>query len=366
MKHLYRLSTGSNSQNGAALVYVAILLVALLGVTALAVDVGYMMVVRNQLQNAADAAALAAARKLGAIYEPMTYAQQQSYVCTPTDLSSVAQAIALENLAGLESVDVLASDVLIGKWDSTTHTWAQTTLAQPDAVSVTARRDDTVPDGPIPRMFGVVFRYFGNAAKGISISATATAALTGQGSSVLAGLPIPVGISQNWFDRGWACGDHIQFYPTASCAGWHNFFDDTNTPSLRRTLDGIRDGTFQSPPLFAGVSILNFTGGVSASLFNNNLLPLFDTMRVKNDGVLDRDTDPLTWTTTVVVYEEAGSCGNPNQAIKIVGFTTIVISAIVGPSSKDIVGSVLCDSYQPGRGGGGNYGTMGTIPGLVR
>ena len=199
MKHLRRPSAESTGERGVAVIYVAILLVVLLGVTALAVDVGYMMVVRNQLQNAADAAALAAARKLGAIYEPMTYAQQQSYVCTPTDLSSVAQAIALENVAGLESVKVLAPDVIIGQWDSTAHTLTPT-YDRPDAVQVTARRDDTVPDGPIPRIFGVVFRALGNAAGGISISATATAALTGQGSSVPGGLPIPVGISQSWFD----------------------------------------------------------------------------------------------------------------------------------------------------------------------
>lgn len=365
MKHLLRPSAESTGERGAAVIYVAILLVVLLGVTALAVDVGYMMVVRNQLQNAADAAALAAARKLGSIYEPLTYAQQQSYVCTPTDLSSVAQAIALENVAGLESVKVLAPDVIIGQWDSTTHTLTPT-YDQPDAVQVTARRDDTVPDGPIPRIFGVVFRYLGNAAGGISISATATAALTGQGSSVLGGVPIPVGISQNWFDRGYSCGDHIQFYPTASCAGWHNYFDATNTPHMRRTLDGLKDGTFQSPPIIAGVSIVNFTGGVVANLFENNFLPLFNTMKVKNDGVLDRDTNPLTWTTTVVVYEEEGRCDNPNQSIKIVGFATVVIRDVIGPSSKDIVGNVLCDNYQPGRGGGGEYGTMGTIPGLVR
>jgi len=52
------------SQNGAVIVLVAILLVVFLGVAALAIDVYHLFVVRNELQNAADAAALAGAKVL--------------------------------------------------------------------------------------------------------------------------------------------------------------------------------------------------------------------------------------------------------------------------------------------------------------
>ncbi|WP_246084639.1 TadE/TadG family type IV pilus assembly protein [Pseudarthrobacter phenanthrenivorans] len=55
-----RQDTGS--EKGAATVFVAILLVVLLGVTALAVDVGAAYAEKSQLQNGADAAALAIAR----------------------------------------------------------------------------------------------------------------------------------------------------------------------------------------------------------------------------------------------------------------------------------------------------------------
>ena len=71
-------------KRGVVAVYVAIILVVLIGFVALAVDVGYMMVVRNQLQNAADASALAATRQLGDIYEQMSsYQEQQDYECNP-------------------------------------------------------------------------------------------------------------------------------------------------------------------------------------------------------------------------------------------------------------------------------------------
>ena len=48
------------------------MLIVLLSFVALAIDVGYMVVVKNELQNVADAGALAGARQLGDIYEPMT------------------------------------------------------------------------------------------------------------------------------------------------------------------------------------------------------------------------------------------------------------------------------------------------------
>lgn len=51
-------------QRGVVMPLAAISLLTLLGFTALAIDVGHLFVVRNELQNAADAAALAGARKL--------------------------------------------------------------------------------------------------------------------------------------------------------------------------------------------------------------------------------------------------------------------------------------------------------------
>ena len=51
-------------QRGAVAVIVALTLVVLLAFGALAVDLGYLMMVKNELQNAADAGALAGAREL--------------------------------------------------------------------------------------------------------------------------------------------------------------------------------------------------------------------------------------------------------------------------------------------------------------
>ncbi len=61
-------------QKGAVAVIVAVCLVVFVGFTALAVDVGHLYVVRNELQNAADAGALAGARCL--------FCQEDEY-CVP-------------------------------------------------------------------------------------------------------------------------------------------------------------------------------------------------------------------------------------------------------------------------------------------
>jgi hypothetical protein len=97
-----------------------------------------------------------------------------------------------------------------------------------------------------------------------------------------------------------------------------------------------------------------------------------------------RDDDPddphgLTWRANVVVYmpEAPGGedcpdpadvscgCANPNQQLSVVGFATVIITDVKPPPLKEIWGRVLCNMYDPGRGGCNDFGTFGTIPGLV-
>ena len=61
---------------------VAVTLPVLLGFAALTIDIGQALVARNELQDVADAAALAGARRMGTIYQSLTPAQQVSYTMT--------------------------------------------------------------------------------------------------------------------------------------------------------------------------------------------------------------------------------------------------------------------------------------------
>ena len=59
-----------SNRQGATLVFVAILLFVIIAFVAIAVDVGHLVLTKNELQNAADAGALAAARNYTMIMAP--------------------------------------------------------------------------------------------------------------------------------------------------------------------------------------------------------------------------------------------------------------------------------------------------------
>jgi len=64
MRVLFNISAIFKSERGVTAVYVALLISVFIGFAALAIDIGYLMVTKNELQNAADSAALAGASNL--------------------------------------------------------------------------------------------------------------------------------------------------------------------------------------------------------------------------------------------------------------------------------------------------------------
>ncbi len=328
----------------------------LVGLAALAVDIGYVAVTKNELQNVADAAALAAARELGHGYEGLSYQQQQLLSADAAAIINVAQAVALENQAGGKNITVDAADVIIGDWNPTSKI-VTPTLSHPDAVKVTAYRR-TGTNGPVQMFFASIF--------GIStlpVSATATAALTG----ISEGKPIPVGISKRWFEQSPTyCNQRIKFYPTdTACtgtdytglAGWDTYTSQpANASKLKKILQDMQTGT-QAPEVDAGETVY-FTGGTVASAFQD-MVDLFNYMKTRDD-----DGNPDTWTTEIIVYDS--ECGNPTGGIPILGFATVVIDNVTASPVKQISGYVICDNVEFGRGSGGPYGTLSSIPGLVQ
>jgi hypothetical protein len=187
---------------------------------------------------------------------------------------------------------------------------------------------------------------------------------------------MPVGISAAWFDyvneeRGTFCDQDIQFYPTGDmtgCAGWHTFENWPSNASILAQL--LEDGV--AGICSGGAKIgdeMVFTGGTVASAFDE-MKALYDFMKVCDDTSncpdnWDLDTNPDTWTTHVVVYG-LWDCSNPSGYIPIVGFATVEINRILETPEKLIGATLKCQDYAEGRGGGGPFGTRGTIPGLVQ
>jgi Flp pilus assembly protein TadG len=254
------------NQRGTSAVLVVLCLVILLGFAALAVDVGYLLATKNELQNVADAAALAATRQLGAIYEPMTYDEQTAYICDPAEIIPIAKSISVKNKAAGINIIINDQDIVIGQWDAAAKT-LNPTLNQPDAVKVTARRQSGI-NGAVTTVFSKILGI-----NNVGVFADATAALTGQSTAGPGELEIPVGISQKWFEPNF-CDQPIKFYPTGDingCAGWHTFDSwPANADKLRDILEDMTpaDSTFESPETIAGESEFVFTGGNIAAVFD--------------------------------------------------------------------------------------------------
>ena len=281
MNFFFKLLEKVKNQAGATAVIIAIVLPMLIGFGALAVDVGYMCVTKNELQNVADASALAACRKLGTIYQGMTYSAQQTYVCgTDNDditvIKGVADAVARSNKAGGKHIIVFdmtegieIDEVEIGDWDPSKTLPFNAQFDQPDAVRVRAHRDGDA-NGPITTFFAKIFGI-----DAVDVSADATAALLGQTTSEPGEIELPLGIS-TLAATPEKCDKDIMFSPTKdACAGWNTFFDEKKSDiKVRKILQGMIDGTVESPATTSGDEF-NFIGGELSDPTFNELLLLF-------------------------------------------------------------------------------------------
>jgi len=242
----------------------AVAAVALLGFAAVAIDVGYGLVTKAELQNVADAGSMSGNATLVKIYTELGNVDYTKYTLTSDDRSRISSKVneyTRRNEAGGVAITVAPSDIVFGKWDSKGSFAPASTGV--NAISVTARRDPTSNGAVSTLLAGAL------GVRTMSVRADAAAA----GVSGLKVLPagkgdIPVGIAKAWFtSKDSPCGQNssIRFYPTGDlvgCAGWHVF---TETPSsaakLGSILGSLKNGTFSSPNTVADETYYNFTGG---------------------------------------------------------------------------------------------------------
>jgi hypothetical protein len=148
-------SVEGRSRRGATIVLAAILLVAMLAMIAFSLDVGYIVLVRTQLQVAADASAMAAVGSLGS---------------PPGEVIDVAKQYAAYHFGGGVPVQLIDKDVEFGNWDTTTRIFAPTAEVG-NAIRVTARRDSST-NGESPLFFANVFgkRSFSMSASAVAMA----------------------------------------------------------------------------------------------------------------------------------------------------------------------------------------------------
>lgn len=166
-----RQTTVKGGRRGIALIWVAITGIVFIGLIGLALDAGYGLLTGHQLQNAADAAALAGAMVVRA---DSTQAQQK------------ATQFGLANAAAGDPVQLSFDDIRTGRWQRPTGPFTPDSDANfrppPNAVEVTASRTDTSAGGPLPLLFGPAF---GVDTVNVSRSATAIIAGTTGGGMIM-------------------------------------------------------------------------------------------------------------------------------------------------------------------------------------
>lgn len=364
-----------SEQGGAVAIMIAVCAVVLLSFAALVIDIGYALVVKNQLHNAADAGALAGTSCLGIIYAggsrpicgtypEMASADQQSYELTSSHRAAIVaevQDAAQKNAAGGISIGINEADIRIGQWDIPTRTLTVTD-ARPTAVEVNARRDGSA-NGPITTFLANIMGI-----SSLNVRATSvrdgqpeepTAALTGVGYVPPGELDIPVALSQSRFagGEGAFCGDVIKFSPPTdpdACGGWTLLSEaNPNDNAVRNLLGDFLADPASAPELGVGDPIYVKNGVLS----NPTFTAMEDLYNARKDAT-------GIWRTFAPIYD-SDAC-NPNTTYQVVGFATVLITEVKGPPDKEITGTILCEVFERARGGGGEFGTLGSIPGLVR
>jgi hypothetical protein len=319
------------NNRGATIIIVALCLTLFIGFMALAIDMGYMMAARNEAQNAADAAALSGARRMGENYH---------VTLDPNDnVVTVAQDTAGNNMVAKLNLATGNVDVKIGTWGPP---FTETSVF-PNAVQVSVKREGG--DG-VGTFFARVW-----AKDKVNIGATGCAAISG---TCNADLGLPLGIGKSWFTHTGAnkgCTQIAVNKTAESCAGWTNFKSKFKQKDVQ---DMLKNPT-TIPTVKVGDTV-DFGGGT--------IDPIIDDLKALFD---QKKGDDGEWTTSVVVYDDDNTCKNPVAPYQILGFATITVTGVVTTgNNKGLQGYVDCNIANEERGGCFYAGTYGSIPGLVK
>ncbi|MCB2226859.1 MAG: hypothetical protein KQH53_09290 [Desulfarculaceae bacterium] len=325
------------------------MLTAAVGLTGAAVDVGLIASTHNELQNAADAAALAGAGTMLAFADDGSQISAQ----TTTGITS-AQQVALANSAAGVNLALRTEDITVGYWDKDTDTFDASKSGSSDPDDITGfravLRRDALANGPLGTYFAGIVGL-----SSVDLSATSTAYLGWTGRVDPSSVDLPLAIHASALQNAGSpnCGIPLTFNNEASeTAEWTTFF---TWPTNDNTVRDYLDGADQTPAMQVGDTINVINGNLSVATMEA-LAGRFQAegSDTSGDGIAD------SWEVVVPVVTPGAS----STVSTVTGFATLVLTEADG---AHVNFSLQCDRAIVGStSGGDNYGTRATLPSLIQ
>lgn len=377
---MIRLRNGNRQRRGAIVVLAALVMAILVGMMAFAIDTGYMVAVRAELQNAADAAALAAAQRLQQPFVQFCQARTNSSTypkaydiysaaisdsTTPTSPICTAQTIASLNRAGGVSVTVPTADISFTYWDGTNAPVAASYPDDfPNTVTVVTRRDATA-NGSLHLFFAQIFGI-----PTVDLKATASATIYVGDVSSLQTIPgvnahiLPVAFDVNYLrtfattgvspDGNTYSGSNglpqVQIYPyPGNAPGSFGLLDvgmpANNTPAFRSWIDSGQTPNDINYLVSNNLVPVSLTApeqwkcgpGMKSTLVSNfqsvmgepNLLPLFEPVYNGGNGTYQLNSGSGSY--------QAATGNGQGATYAIVGFVGVTITQADGSGSSLVI-----------------------------
>jgi len=371
----------SSKQKGAMLLTILFWMTAFIGLAALAFDIGHLLVVRNELQNGADAAALAGANCLN----KTTAGSDCTNIASPTLNWAIASTKATNSI-GLNKSDntgLINGTVQTGYWDLNGGTALQPTSLSPlgpctrvagvmttpcdkPAVMVTLSRDSGSNGGAVQTLIAAMF---GGAA--VPVSARAVAVISSPGS-VLPGSLIPQAINKCMYDLYWDSATNSPKLATSTSL--NGVAQVIGAPWELRIGSAYHYGTCYSGQWTSFDQDINSASGIKGLINagNPSSLSIGDNTWIEPGAKASNYNDldakfptPPGADVTIIVVDMATDLTDKGVA-KIVAFAGFHIDDIQGGSDKYIQGHFMKGAITGGASGIGPYYGTYTPPRLAR
>jgi Flp pilus assembly protein TadG len=316
-----------SDESGATAVVVSLLLVVLLGTGALAIDIGHITWVHNELEKAAEAGSLAGARGLW----PVTLTPPPLTRPTPDPTQATNWALNATTSNKVDGVNLSAGEVTVqvGQYDYTSQQF-NAGISPANGVRVTTQRNN------VPMFLAQILGFSSQ-----NQSATATAVM-----DVIVGIgggSMPIAINKTYSPAGTKVTIILGPSPSDS-GGWFTKDEAASDKTIGAYIDG------GCPSLAIG-DLINLNNG-----FTSNLKDLSDKLS-SNGGELY----------TFIPVVETDSFNNSD--IKIIDFVPFKITEIKDTGAADsryIYGEVVttgeCAAGLPGKPPAGSSGTLPLSP----